>query len=107
VKKLAHMVFFDLKEDTPAAREKLVAGCKKHLSGHDGALYFSVGTIGDEFRRDVNVRDFHVALHVVFKDKSAHDAYQKHARHVKFVEENKDLWKRARVFDSYLSEPPG
>jgi len=43
-----------------------------------------------------------VVLHVVFRNKEAHDAYQEHERHVAFIDENKANWKRVRVFDSYL-----
>jgi hypothetical protein len=38
----------------------------------------------------------------VFKDKAAHDKYQTHERHLKFIEENKALWGKVRVFDSYI-----
>jgi hypothetical protein len=51
----------------------------------------------------VNDRDFDVALHVVFKDKAAHDRYQADPRHLAFVEENKAHWKKVRVFDAYVA----
>ena len=35
---LAHMVFFTLKDRTPATRDALLAGCKKYLNGHDGIV---------------------------------------------------------------------
>ena len=35
---------------------------------------------------------------------AAHDAYQKAERHLKFIEENEDTWKKVRVFDSSLVE---
>jgi hypothetical protein len=54
--------------------------------------------------RPVNDRDFDVALHVVLKDKCAHDAYQKADRHLKFIEENQSNWKKVRVFDSYAGQ---
>ncbi|MHC4876737.1 MAG: Dabb family protein [Planctomycetota bacterium] len=100
---LAHMVFFDLNDDSDGAREQLVAAAQKYLSGHDGTVYFSVGVIGKEFDRPVNDHDFSVALHVVFENKAAHDVYQQHERHLAFIEENKANWKRVRVFDSYLA----
>ena len=34
--------------------------------------------------------------------KAAHDTYQDHPRHLRFIEENKELWSKVRVFDSYL-----
>lgn len=99
---VGHMVFFTLKDRTPANRDALVAGCKKYLGGHDGTLYFSVGTRGEEFNRDVNATDWDVALHLVFKNKAAHDKYQDAPRHLKFIDENKDLWGKVAVFDSYI-----
>ena len=100
---LAHMVYFTLNQDTDAAKKKLVAACKKHLSGHEGTVYFSAGVIVKELQREVNDRNFHVALHMVFRDKAAHDKYQTHPRHLKFIQENKDSWSGVRVFDSYVS----
>jgi len=103
-KQVAHMVFFKLKDSTPEGRAKLVAACKKYLSKHDGTVYFSAGVIAEDFQRAVNDRDFDVALHVVFKNKEAHDTYQDHERHKKFIDENKDTWATVRVFDSYVEE---
>lgn len=102
---VAHIVFFELKDDSPAATKRLVSACHKYLSGHDGTVYYSTGTRGGEFQRDVNVQDFHVALHVVFANKAAHDKYQEHPRHLQFIEENKSNWASVRVFDSYVDSP--
>ena len=100
---LGHMVFFKLKDRTDANRQKLAAACHKHLSGHDGTVYFSVGTIAEDVvEPTVSVRDFDVALHLVFASKEDEAGYIKHPRHLKFIEENKDLWASARVFDSYI-----
>ncbi len=100
---VAHIVYFELKEDSPEAREKLVAACNKYLSKHEGTVYYSAGVIAEEFDREVNVRDFHVALHLVFENKAAHDKYQDHQRHLTFIKENKDNWKSVRVFDAYVA----
>ena len=99
---LGHMVFFTLKDRTPEQRAKLVGLCQKYLSGHPGTLHFSVGTRAEEMQRDVNDRDFDVALHLVFKDKQAHEVYQTAPRHLSFVEEGKPMWAKVRVFDSYI-----
>lgn len=96
---IGHMVFFKLKDGTPEARQKLVAACDEFLSGHAGTVYYSAGVIADEFKREVNDRDWDVALHLVFADKAAHDVYQDHPRHLKFIEANKDSWAKVRVFD--------
>jgi len=100
---LSHDVFFSLKDASEAARSKLVAACQKYLTAHEGTVFFSVGTLAQDHTRDVNDRDFDVALHVTFKDKASHDKYQEHPRHGQFIEENKDNWKKVRVFDSYVS----
>ncbi|MEX2142241.1 MAG: Dabb family protein [Pirellulales bacterium] len=97
---LAHMVFFTLKDSSEANRKRLVDACKKHLDGHDGVVYFSVGTLNDDLKRPVNDRDYDVALHLVFRNRAAHDRYQEHPRHKEFVDLGPDLWTKVRVFDS-------
>src|SRR5262245_47044969 len=73
---IGHMVYFTLKDSSPEAKQKLVAACKKYLGDHEGTVYFSAGVRGDDFKRDVNDRDFDVALQLVFRNKAAHDKYQ-------------------------------
>lgn len=102
-KMLSHNVYFSLTDNSPQAKEKLIAACQKYLSGHPGTIWFAVGPLGEEFKRDVNDRDFDVALHLVFKNKAAHDQYSKAERHMKFIEETKATWKQVRVFDSYVA----
>ncbi len=101
-KMLAHDVFFTLKDRSPEAKANLVAACKKYLTGHPGTVWFAVGPLAEEFNRDVNDRQFDVALHLVFKDKAAHDQYAKAERHMKFIEEMEATWEKVRVFDSYV-----
>jgi hypothetical protein len=100
---LAHMVYFKLKDSSGANRAKLSAACKLFISGHEGMVSFATGTLAGDFNRDVNDRDFDVSLHLVFINKEAHDKYQEHPRHLKFIDENKENWEKVRVFDSYLS----
>jgi len=99
---LAHSVFFRLKDRSPAAVERLVAGCRAHLSGHPGEIVFAVGTCS-AYDREVNERDWQVALHIVFESHAAHDAYQQAERHEIFIAEHADTWERVRVFDADLS----
>lgn len=103
---LAHNVYFSLKDNSPQAKERLVEACHKYLSGHDGTLFFAAGTLAEDLNRPVNDRDFDVALHIIFKDKAAHDRYQEHPRHLQFIKENQDNWKKVRVFDSYVTAKP-
>jgi hypothetical protein len=99
---LAHDVYFSLKDNSPQAKEKLVAACKKYLSDHPGMVWFAAGPLAEELNREVNDRDFDVALHIVFESKAAHDRYAKAEKHLKFIEENEATFKKVRVFDSYV-----
>jgi hypothetical protein len=104
--RLAHMVFFTLTDQSPAARERFVASCHKYLKGHEGTVFYAVGTIAEDVvEPGVSVRDFDVALHLVFEDKAAEARYLKDPRHVKFVDENKARFQKVRVFDSYVPNP--
>ena len=38
---LAHSVFFTLNDNRPEAVGRLVAACRKYLSGHPGTVYFA------------------------------------------------------------------
>jgi hypothetical protein len=100
--KLVHNVYFVLKDNSPEAKKKLIASCKKYLAKHDGTIYFSAGTLAEELKREANDRDWDVALHLVFVNKAAHDKYQAHPLHKQFVEENRDNFKKVRVFDSLV-----
>ena len=100
----AHNVFFTLHDGSPARREGLVRDCYEYLEGHDGVMALSAGTRAEGCERDVNDVAFHVSLHMVFRDRACHDAYQTAPRHMQFVERNRANWKTVRVFDSTL--PP-
>lgn len=103
VPQLVHVVFFTLKDHSTEACERLTASCRKYLTGHDGAVSFSVGVIAEDVGEPpVNARDFDVAIHVVFRDKDAKAAYLVNPRHTEFVARNKDAWSKVRVFDSCL-----
>lgn len=100
---LSHDVYFTLKDPFGDAADRLVDACHRYLKDHDGVEFFAAGTLVTELDREVNDRDFHVALHVVFRDKAAHDAYQTAPDHLTFIAENKETWARVRVFDSYVT----
>ena len=100
---LGHMVYFTLRDRSAAAIEQMVADCRHFLSGHEGTVFFAVGTLVPDLTRPVNQLDFDVALQVVFQDRKAHDDYQVHPRHVQFIEKNKPNWDKVRVFDANVS----
>lgn len=100
--RLAHNVYFTLKEPSPAKVERLVEACKEYLNLQPGIVFFAAGTRCEELDRDVNDTSWHVGLHIVFIDKEAHDNYQEDATHLKFIEEQKGEWADVRVFDSFV-----
>ena len=101
---LAHNVFFQLQDNSPAAVQKLLDDCKKYLTIQPGIVSFHCGKIDASLTREVNDRDWDVGLHIVFTDRAAHDAYQDDATHEKFVHENKPTWSKVRVFDSLVEK---
>jgi hypothetical protein len=103
---LAHDVYFTLEDASPAARQKLVDACRRHLTGHEGTVFFASGVRADEMSREVNDLAYHVSLHMYFRDKAAHDAYQEHPRHKQFIAEMSANWKAVRVFDSWVQATP-
>ena len=99
---LAHDVYFTLRDASPGAKQKLVDACRLYLTGHEGTVFFAAGVRAEEMTREVNDRSFDVGLHVYFRDKAAHDAYQDHPRHQQFIAEMNANWKTVRVFDSWV-----
>jgi len=97
---LSHNVYFALKEPTPENKQKLVDSCKKHLSQHAGLVYFATGALCEEAKGGLNVRDFDVALIMVFADHEALHTYAASAPHQKFIAENAASFKGVRVFDA-------
>lgn len=100
--RLAHNVFFKLKDPAPANVDALVAACHKYLNVQPGIVFFAAGPICEELDRPVNDRDWDVGLHLVFDTKASHDAYQDDATHNRFIAENKPTWAGVRVFDSFV-----
>jgi hypothetical protein len=101
---LVHDVYFSLKDNSAESKKKLVDACKKFLTKHPGEVFFAAGTLAEDLKREINDRDFDVSLHIVFKDRASHDKYQDAERHKQFIEENRDNWKKVRVFDSVATK---
>lgn len=102
----AHNVYFRLKDHSPAARAALVKSCQTYLTSHPGTRFFACGTLAETPNRPVNVRDWDVALHLVFDTETDHDRYQAAPRHQQFIAENKENWAEVRVFDSDVEGGP-
>ena len=100
--RLAHHVFFTLHDSSDAAVTRFLEACQKYLSGHDGVIDFSMGRRDVELNRPVNNTEYHVSVHLIFRDRAAHDAYQTAPRHLEFIAEQQSFWKAAEIFDSLL-----
>ncbi len=98
-----HCVYFTLKDKSQPAVDELINDCHKFLAPIPGIVFYAAGTMAEEMQRPVNDRDFDVALHVVFTDKAAGDAYQVHANHTAFLEKHAVNWDRVRVFDAHVT----
>lgn len=96
------MVYFTLKDSSETAVQALVQACHRYLKTHDGVTFYAAGKLAPEFQRPVNDQAFHVALHVVFTDKAAHNAYQVSDDHQTFISSNRENWAQVRVFDAWV-----
>lgn len=101
--KLAHNVFFTLKDESDLAVEALIAACYTYLQDHDGVASFAAGCLVSEHERPVNVRDFQVGLHIIFNTQADHDAYQVSDKHHAFIDACKGNWAQVRVFDTFVA----
>ncbi len=100
-----HMVYFYLRNggSTDDARA-LLHGCREHLTNIRGVLRLSVGTPAGTPRNVVD-NAYGVALLVEFADAAAHDVYQDHPDHLRFIEACSSLWSRVQVYDSVVARP--
>ena len=94
-----HMVYFWLQEGAEASAAKALAqGCRTHLADIPGVQRLAVGFPAGTLREVVD-NTYGVALLVEFADKQAHEAYQEHPDHLRFIAECSRLWSRVQVYD--------
>ena len=97
---LIHAVYFWLRADLAAAQRSDFISEVKKLSAVRTIEKLYVGTPAPIAAREVTDRSFDVALTIIFRDGSAHDAYQVDPLHLIFVEKNKTSWSRVSIYDS-------
>lgn len=98
---LAHDVYFELLDDSPAACDEFIEACWT-LAELDGIRFFASGTRIESLDRGVNDLGYDVSLHVFFVDQAAYDAYLGHPVHLALLESYAKSWKSVRVFDSFV-----
>ena len=94
-----HNVFFWLHDGADAAdASRLAGGCTTYLTGIPGVLRLTVGFPAGTDRGVVD-NSYGVALLVEFADAAAHDVYQDHPDHLRFIAECSHFWSRVQVYD--------
>ena len=96
----AHNVYFKLKDSSKTKIGNFIEDCHSYLARLDGIHSFACGLRETRVDRPVNDKDFDVSLHIIFRDKEAHDSYQVAGPHEEFVQRNKPNWEVVRVFDT-------
>ena len=80
----------------------MIDDCHRYLAPLPGIVFYAAGTPTDADRSSGDA-DFDVALHVVFADQAAFDAYMMAPRHVEFMEKYEANWKDVRALDSCVA----
>ncbi len=93
-----HNVFFWLKDkDNEADRNALLAGIKS-LEAIESVSQAYIGSPAST-RRPVIDATYDFAEIMIFEDIAAHDVYQVHPLHTKFVEDCAHLWSKVVIYD--------
>lgn len=95
-----HTVYFWMREGGEAEdAQRLAQGCRHFLAAIPGVRRLTVGVPAGTARSVVD-NSYGVALLVEFADAQAHDIYQEHPDHLRFVAECGPLWGRVQVYDT-------
>jgi len=97
---LIHTVYFWLRKDLDGDKYTEFRLSLETMRGikHAEAMY--IGTPAKTAKRPVVDTSYDFALTVIVKDIAAHDAYQEDPLHQAFIANNKELWKRVKIYDA-------
>lgn len=98
---LFHDLYFSLTDKSEKNIKSFTDICLKYLSGHPGIQQFSTGGLTD-INRDVSVRNFDVAVSIIYESKKAYDTYLKSKKHDEFFPATAGMIENTYIFDSYL-----
>jgi hypothetical protein len=99
---IAHNVFFTLHDNSNATVQAMVDDCHTYLAPLPGIVFYAAGTCSDVDRSSSD-REYDAALHIMFRDRAALDAYLVSSKHVAFMDKHASNWQSIRVFDSCVS----
>lgn len=95
-----HTVYFWMKDpDNAKNNSTFTKNLKVFLDAVDVIRTYHIGVPANT-PRDVVDNSYTFALIVTFDDKAAHDIYQEHALHKKFIADTQDLWTKVQIYDS-------
>lgn len=97
---LVHAVYFWLKPELSADQRADFRRGVESLAEIKCVEKVFVGAPAATERRPIVDASYAVALVVICQDVAAHDAYQAHPIHLKFVERYKTFWSRVQIYDS-------
>ena len=92
----SHSVYFWIAEGAKAS--VLADSCQRLLPAIPGIVRFTVGVPAGTQRAAVD-NSYGVALLIEFVDVLAHDTYQTHPDHQRFVDECRPLWSHVQIYD--------
>lgn len=96
----SHVVYFWLNEpDNHKVRDRFEKALSLLVESSENAHDYHLGKAEPSDRAVVD-DTFTYSLMINFATKVDHDKYQVEPAHLKFVDENKDLWDRVVVYDS-------
>ena len=94
-----HHVFFWMKEDITADDFKAFENGVSTLPTIDLVKFGNIGKPASTDRPIIE-RSYSYSLLLVFENKTAHDEYQTHPVHLKFIGNCSMLWSRVLIYDS-------
>ncbi len=97
---LMHHVFFWLKEPKNKAHRKQFEKAMNDLLKVETIKMSHVGIPAATEERGVIENSYTYSFMVMFDSLDDQDIYQKHPLHLKFIEDNSDLWNKVVVYDS-------
>lgn len=99
----SHSVYFWIADGAKAS--VLAESCRRLLPAIPGIVRFTVGVPAGTPRAAVD-NSYGVALLIEFVDVQAHDIYQTHPDHQRFVDECRPLWSRVQIYDVLTESGP-
>ncbi len=100
---LVHHVYFWLKEPKNEAHKKQLLKGLNELLKVETIKMSHIGFPAGTESRDVVDHSYSVSYMLMFDNQAGQDAYQIDPIHLKFVDENKDLWSKVIVYDAINS----